>query len=62
MKNFVWVYQLNQDITHLHQGEKSLGSYFASSKRIWEEFDHYETFKLACQKDIVVYKNKVERT
>lgn len=29
---------------------------------MWEELDHYETFKLACQQDAMVYKEKMERT
>lgn len=56
------MYQLNQKIAHLCHGEESLGSNFAVLRSMWEKLDHYETCKPACQKDIVVYKEKVERT
>ena len=61
VKNFVRIYQLNQEIAHLFQGEKSLGSYFVTLQSMWEELDHYETFK-PCQNDLVTYKRKMEHT
>lgn len=42
VKNFVRVNQLNQEIVHLRQGEKSLENYFAALRSILEELDRYE--------------------
>lgn len=28
---------------------------------MWEELDHYETYKPICRANVVMYKNKMER-
>lgn len=61
VKNFVRVYQLNQEIMLFHEGEKILGSYFSTLRSMWGELDHYETYQPICQADAISYKEKIER-
>lgn len=39
-----------------------MGTYFAALQSMWEELDHYETYRPACSQDVVAYNAKVKRT
>lgn len=51
----------SRDCTSLLGGE-SHGSYFATLQSIWEALDHYETYKPACQKMLLLTRIRWRET
>lgn len=56
------VYDLQQKIAQLKQGDQPPGIYYASLQKLWEELDQYSSFRPACTKDVSAHKKHVEET
>ncbi|KAF6145510.1 hypothetical protein GIB67_026191, partial [Kingdonia uniflora] len=62
LQNNARVFQLEQDISHLRQGEISLAEYFFKLQAKWEEMDHYKSFiEWETTKDVATYAGIVSK-
>lgn len=60
MGNTVKVYELKQSISQFQQRDLPLATYYYSLKEMWEEMNHYFTFRPKCKEDITAYAQHVE--
>lgn len=44
----------------MKQGDLPLATYYSYLKQMWEEINHYITFRPKCKEDIIVYARHVE--
>lgn len=55
------VYELRQRIAQFKQGDQPLAIYYVALRKLWEELDHYTTYRPSCVKDATAYKKHVEK-
>lgn len=54
------VYDFRQQISKFNQGDLPLSIYYSSLQKMWEELEHYTTYRLSCMKDATAYKKHGE--